>query len=378
MCYALIPAPTGHQDAQTTQTCQYPCCHSPKSPCQGAARHFGQSKGSSSGTVEADQEQGTTLTARFPHITLVHQSTVADCLSMLSFSCSLVGDMLPSDLAKAGRPAQKDTPIPRLEEDLDFLSFDPPLSTHPEPAANDTAQLNVSMIGPQAPALPNRMGNVNEDDWDDVQDNQNEGHNVAHPSVAYSKCGKLPDNILRRLEDMELDKLCSRCLKHGQYQRPSAEEKVELDNTYYKYMKTIHRNACKHLLRTQAVLGYLGQCNCAQGSTMYNNFCQYDLGARKFNTNSESKPSSTSTSGQISNHNLPKLSWQDSGHASWAYSGKHLMKLLNSSSRILLFLLCCQIRSRNWKQRTPPRLRECNSSSNREKTGTKGSQTQQV
>ncbi|KAI7947852.1 hypothetical protein MJO28_009760 [Puccinia striiformis f. sp. tritici] len=109
------------------------------------------------------------------------------------------------------------------------------------------------MIGPQAPALPNCMGGVNEDDWDDVQDNQNEGHHVAHPSAAYSKHKKLPDNIPRRLEDMELDKLCSRCLKHGQYQRPLAEEKVELDDTYYKYMKTIHRIACKHLLKTQAV-----------------------------------------------------------------------------------------------------------------------------
>ncbi|KAI9630952.1 hypothetical protein KEM48_013412 [Puccinia striiformis f. sp. tritici PST-130] len=42
---------------------------------------------------------------------------------------------------------------------------------------------------------------------------------------------------------------------------------MELDDAYDEYLKTIHRIACKHLLKTQAVLGYLGQFNRARGVT---------------------------------------------------------------------------------------------------------------
>ncbi|KAI7963655.1 hypothetical protein MJO29_004082 [Puccinia striiformis f. sp. tritici] len=189
---------------------------------------------------------------------------------------------LPPALAKAGPPTQIDTPLPPLEDELDFSSFDPPLPPQPEPPAHHDAELNDSMIDTQASVLLKPMGD--EDDWDNVQDDQqNTSDHVALPAVGKGKREKLPDDILRRLETMELDELRSRCLKHGQYQRPLAEEKVELDDAYDEYLKTIHRIACKHLLKTQAVLGYLGQCNRARGSNMYNNFCRYDMGARKLN-----------------------------------------------------------------------------------------------
>ncbi|KAI9604865.1 hypothetical protein H4Q26_002835 [Puccinia striiformis f. sp. tritici PST-130] len=189
---------------------------------------------------------------------------------------------LPPALAKAGPPTQIDTPLPPLEDELDFSSFDPPLPPQPEPPAHHDAELNDSMIDTQASVLLKPMGD--EDDWDNVQDDQqNTSDHVALPAVGKGKREKLPDDILRRLETMELDELRSRCLKHGRYQRPLAEEKVELDDAYDEYLKTIHRIACKHLLKTQAVLGYLGQCNRARGSNMYNNFCRYDMGARKLN-----------------------------------------------------------------------------------------------
>ncbi|KAI9617661.1 hypothetical protein H4Q26_012964 [Puccinia striiformis f. sp. tritici PST-130] len=150
---------------------------------------------------------------------------------------------LPPALAKAGPPTQIDTPLPPLEDELDFSSFDPPLPPQPEPPAHHDAELNDSMIDTQASVLLKPMGD--EDDWDNVQDDQQ--------NTTWS----IPTAI--------------------------SGEKVELDDAYDEYLKTIHRIACKHLLKTQAVLGYLGQCNRARGSNMYNNFCRYDMGARKLN-----------------------------------------------------------------------------------------------
>ncbi|KAI9623213.1 hypothetical protein H4Q26_014709 [Puccinia striiformis f. sp. tritici PST-130] len=251
---------------------------------------------------------------------------------------------LPPALAKAGPPTQIDTPLPPLEDELDFSSFDPPLPPQPEPPAHHDAELNDSMIDTQAQYYSSL--------W-------NTSDHVALPAVGKGKREKLPDDILRRLETMELDELRSRCLKHGQYQRPLAEEKVELDDAYDEYLKTIHRIACKHLLKTQAVLGYLGQCNRARGSNMYNNFCRYDMGARKLNADK------TLSAGQRSRQ--LGLLWKTLDEASQ-------LKFKDPAFLATLPNPFTQLETED----APPRLRECNGSSNRKNTATKVSQTQQV
>ncbi|KAI9630953.1 hypothetical protein KEM48_013413 [Puccinia striiformis f. sp. tritici PST-130] len=53
-------------------------------------------------------------------------------------------------LGQGWPPTQIDTPLPPLEDELDFSSFDPPLPPQPEPPAHHDAELNDSMIDTQA------------------------------------------------------------------------------------------------------------------------------------------------------------------------------------------------------------------------------------
>ncbi|PLW50681.1 hypothetical protein PCASD_00716 [Puccinia coronata f. sp. avenae] len=115
---------------------------------------------------------------------------------------------------------------------------------------------------------------------DDTQE-ENASKSAHQGNTKPPKRRKLSPHLIARLDSMELEELRERARHNGFYSRLVAEDKVELDDVYEEYQKALYKVACINQLKPDAVLNYLGQGNRSRVSTMYNNFCQYDEGAKK-------------------------------------------------------------------------------------------------
>ncbi|OAV88317.1 hypothetical protein PTTG_29064 [Puccinia triticina 1-1 BBBD Race 1] len=95
------------------------------------------------------------------------------------------------------------------------------------------------------------------------------------------KRARLDPEIVNSLKDLDLDQLRKKVLTHSKYKRLVEDDRIALSAAFHEYQKAIHRIAVEQLLCLSPVLKYVGSKNQFKGSTNYNNFCEYDVEARK-------------------------------------------------------------------------------------------------
>jgi hypothetical protein len=81
---------------------------------------------------------------------------------------------------------------------------------------------------------------------------------------------------MEEIRGLDLDELRQRVATHAHYVRLDAHDKLELDEVYNEFQRQVYVITLKNLLHDEAVMNYLAIKNRSRGSTMYNNFCQYD------------------------------------------------------------------------------------------------------
>ncbi|OAV91272.1 hypothetical protein PTTG_06789 [Puccinia triticina 1-1 BBBD Race 1] len=101
------------------------------------------------------------------------------------------------------------------------------------------------------------------------------------PKQVKSRRKRLDPSIVESLKHLEVDQLRQKVNAHARYKHLTADDRCVFTKAYNKYQKEIHVMAAERLLRLNPVLKHLGNRGCFRGSTMYNNFCEYDVEARK-------------------------------------------------------------------------------------------------
>ncbi|PLW25713.1 hypothetical protein PCANC_28163 [Puccinia coronata f. sp. avenae] len=87
---------------------------------------------------------------------------------------------------------------------------------------------------------------------------------------------RLSPLLMEEIRGLDLDELRQRVATHAHYVRLDAHDKLELDEVYNEFQRQVYVITLKNLLHDEAVMNYLAIKNRSRGSTMYNNFCQYD------------------------------------------------------------------------------------------------------
>ncbi|OAV97968.1 hypothetical protein PTTG_25894 [Puccinia triticina 1-1 BBBD Race 1] len=101
------------------------------------------------------------------------------------------------------------------------------------------------------------------------------------PKQVKNRRKRLDPSIVESLKHLEVDQLRQKVNTHARYKRLTADDRCVFTKAYNKYQQEIHVMAVERLLRLNPVLKHLGNCGRFRGSTMYNNFCEYDVEARK-------------------------------------------------------------------------------------------------
>ncbi|POW04197.1 hypothetical protein PSHT_11406 [Puccinia striiformis] len=169
--------------------------------------------------------------------------------------------------------------------------------------------------GPVGPPDCSRQDNIpdkvpEEQDWEEVPDQPNEVDDTESiasnqrkgqkPSVGAKKApvgakgrrprARLAPDLLDSMKGLELDQLRKKLHFYAQYKRLQAEDRIALDAVYYQFQKAVHLLALERLLNLSPVLKYLGCKTRFCGSTNYNNFCEYDVEARKYHYDNSISP----------------------------------------------------------------------------------------
>jgi hypothetical protein len=127
----------------------------------------------------------------------------------------------------------------------------------------------------------------NEDDhWE--TDFENEGDELVERDVDKGQAKKkrpprpmMSSEDVEKLDRLDLDELRGKAAKKGKYKKLTALIRTELDELYRDYQVKLHKVAIKHLTKPKPILNYVGNGNRYRGATNYNNFCKYDVEARK-------------------------------------------------------------------------------------------------
>ncbi|KAA1094038.1 hypothetical protein PGT21_007296 [Puccinia graminis f. sp. tritici] len=127
----------------------------------------------------------------------------------------------------------------------------------------------------------------NEDDhWE--TDFENEGDELVEREVDKGQANKkrpprpmMSSEEVEKLDRLDLDELRGKAAKKGKYKKLTALIRTELDELYRDYQVKLHKVAIKHLTKPEPISNYVGNGNRYRGPTNYNNFCKYDVEARK-------------------------------------------------------------------------------------------------
>ncbi|KAI7938126.1 hypothetical protein MJO28_015046 [Puccinia striiformis f. sp. tritici] len=86
----------------------------------------------------------------------------------------------------------------------------------------------------------------------------------------------LSPELVASFADEPLDRLRVRAAEHGEYLRLTVKDKLELDEAYCTFQRSVLLITIKNKLHTGPVLSYMSNQNRARGTTNFNYFCKYD------------------------------------------------------------------------------------------------------
>ncbi|KNE98870.1 hypothetical protein PSTG_07891 [Puccinia striiformis f. sp. tritici PST-78] len=86
----------------------------------------------------------------------------------------------------------------------------------------------------------------------------------------------LSPELVASFADEPLDRLRVCAAEHGEYLRLTVKDKLELDEAYCTFQRSVLLITIKNKLHTGPVLSYMSNQNRARGTTNFNYFCKYD------------------------------------------------------------------------------------------------------
>lgn len=92
---------------------------------------------------------------------------------------------------------------------------------------------------------------------------------------------RLGPDLVKQLEEKDIDELCCLAKKYVKYHCLVADDKAEFDLAYQKYQKEVLNISIKHRVEVTRAQQYVGTLNRFRGSSNYNNFCQFAPKERK-------------------------------------------------------------------------------------------------
>ncbi|KAA1137486.1 hypothetical protein PGTUg99_020302 [Puccinia graminis f. sp. tritici] len=92
---------------------------------------------------------------------------------------------------------------------------------------------------------------------------------------------RLDSAVFNTMKHLPCDQLRKKIVAHARYKRLVAEDRVALEAAYNRFQTEVHLIALERLLKLDPVWKHIGNRARFRGPTNYNNFCEYDIEARK-------------------------------------------------------------------------------------------------
>ncbi|EFP77330.1 uncharacterized protein PGTG_03286 [Puccinia graminis f. sp. tritici CRL 75-36-700-3] len=92
---------------------------------------------------------------------------------------------------------------------------------------------------------------------------------------------RLDPAVFDTMKHLPCDQLRKKIVAHARYKRLVAEDRVALEAAYNRFQTEVHLIALERLLKLDPVWKHIGDRARFRGPTNYNNFCEYDIEARK-------------------------------------------------------------------------------------------------
>ncbi|KAA1107278.1 hypothetical protein PGT21_008681 [Puccinia graminis f. sp. tritici] len=92
---------------------------------------------------------------------------------------------------------------------------------------------------------------------------------------------RLDSAVFDTMKHLPCDQLRKKIVAHARYKRLVAEDRVALEAAYNRFQTEVHLIALERLLKLDPVWKHIGNRARFRGPTNYNNFCEYDIEARK-------------------------------------------------------------------------------------------------
>ncbi|KAA1130418.1 hypothetical protein PGTUg99_015456 [Puccinia graminis f. sp. tritici] len=173
------------------------------------------------------------------------------------------------------------------------LSKPPPRRRQKKRKAPASAALSVQNPVPPPPlntvltVLSRASGATNQTNFN-VGDGEHTspGENTSGSSNKKKERKKISPAVVASFAHEPLDCLRKRVEENAEYERLTAEDKIEIEEAFADYQRALLVIAGKNKLHVKPVMDYVGQESRIRGPTNFNNFCVYDDAARPIYTDS--------------------------------------------------------------------------------------------